>query len=241
MADETEHRTESDPSVSAHLDRFGLLLCVTVVTVVLLSLVDLSERYEQVWARFGALVVTALVSATFLLALRAAGVARRWRLFADVFVGVGLVASILLFVLGAVDSSSIDESRGGAPSLLFVLLAVLAPVAIVRRLLAHRSVTRATLLGAIAAYLLIALAADLVFLAVDSISPTPFFGSPEPTTSFMYFSLITVTTLGYGDLAPVPEVGRLLAATEAIVGQVFLVTFVAMIVGLFVQSRETGR
>jgi voltage-gated potassium channel Kch len=59
----------------------------------------------------------------------------------------------------------------------------------------------------------------------------------ESTTSFMYFSLVTVTTLGYGDLSPVTDWARLLATTEAVIGQVYLVTVVAMLVGLFAQQR----
>ena len=54
----------------------------------------------------------------------------------------------------------------------------------------------------------------------------------------MYFSLTSITTLGYGDLAAVSPAGRLLATTEAVIGQVYLVTFVAMIVGLIVEQRQ---
>jgi hypothetical protein len=54
----------------------------------------------------------------------------------------------------------------------------------------------------------------------------------------MYFSLVTITTLGYGDLAAVEPLGRLLTTIEAVIGQVYLVTFVAMIVGLMVEQRQ---
>jgi hypothetical protein len=49
----------------------------------------------------------------------------------------------------------------------------------------------------------------------------------------MYFSLTTIATLGYGDFVPVTEVGRLAAMSEAVIGQVYLVTFVAMVVSRF--------
>ena len=52
----------------------------------------------------------------------------------------------------------------------------------------------------------------------------------------MYFSLTTITTVGYGDLTAQTHLGRLLANSEAVVGQVYLVTFVAMIVGLRAQA-----
>jgi voltage-gated potassium channel Kch len=52
----------------------------------------------------------------------------------------------------------------------------------------------------------------------------------------MYFSLTTITTVGYGDLTAQTHLGRLLANSEAVIGQVYLVTFVAMIVGLRAQA-----
>jgi hypothetical protein len=62
------------------------------------------------------------------------------------------------------------------------------------------------------------------------------FGSPEPSTSFMYFSLTTLSTTGLGDPAPVSPSASLLTGAEAIIGQVHLVTFVAMIVALYVNN-----
>ncbi|MEZ5349172.1 MAG: potassium channel family protein [Microthrixaceae bacterium] len=48
---------------------------------------------------------------------------------------------------------------------------------------------------------------------------------------FQFFSFVTLTTLGYGDLVPGTEVGQSLSMVEAVLGQVFLVTVVAMAVG----------
>jgi hypothetical protein len=101
--------------------------------------------------------------------------------------------------------------------------------------------SRPWLLGAVSAFLLIATAFDFVFLTVDAYQTTPFFGSEEPTTSFIYYSLVTITTLGYGDLAAATDVGRLASTAEAVVGQVYLVTVVAMIVGLLAQARQAVR
>ena len=69
----------------------------------------------------------------------------------------------------------------------------------------------------------------------------PYFGESQPTTSYMYFSLTTITTTGYGDFTAASEFGRLLAMAEAVTGQVYLVTFVAMLVGLFAANRIAGR
>ena len=110
----------------------------------------------------------------------------------------------------------------------------------VRRLLQHRTVSVGTLQGAIAAYLLIPVAYYYVFQALDARGSDLFFGQPESATSFMYFSLSTITTLGYGDLGATTDLGRLLATSEAVIGQIYLVTFVGMIVGLFAAGRAGG-
>jgi voltage-gated potassium channel Kch len=58
---------------------------------------------------------------------------------------------------------------------------------------------------------------------------SPRFPTPTDRTS-SYFSYITLSTTGYGDLTPEPEVGRMLAVAEVLLGQIYLVTIVALIV-----------
>jgi len=224
---------------SPHVDRFGALLTLTAFTLVTLSLTGLGRPGGGFAGLVGTALTTVIVGATLLLALRASGVARAWRLAADALVGfmvifalVGVVLSLV--IPGASVEVTIDPD-------LWVVLSLLAPVVIVRRLLHHREVTNRTLQGAISAYLLIPVAFQFIFHTVDALLPGGFFGSPKPPTAFMYFSLSTVTTVGYGDLAPASDLGRLLATVEALFGQVFLVTFVALLVGLLGERWRTNR
>ena len=224
---------------SPHVDRFGALLALTAFTIVTLSLTGLGRPGGGLAGLVGTALTSVIVGATLLLALRASGVARAWRLVADVLVGFMVAFALLgvglsLAIPGADVEVTIDPD-------LWVALSLLAPVVVVRRLLQHREVTMRTLQGAISAYLLIPVAFQFVFHTVDALLPGGFFGSPKPSTAFMYFSLTTVTTVGYGDLAPAPDVGRLLAALEALLGQVFLVTFVAMLVGLLAERWRVNR
>ena len=55
-----------------------------------------------------------------------------------------------------------------------------------------------------------------------------------------YFSYVTLTTLGYGDIGPVSPAARALAITEAIVGQLYLVVLVAGLVGMHLSPRRNG-
>jgi hypothetical protein len=222
---------------SAHIDRFGLLLVVTIGAVAVQALVDTRQSLEGPHTGAGALVLTAFVGAAFLLALRASGVAPVWQRIADALVVVGFLAVV---VTVAVDASSTGPSSGlgnASVPLGWSILAVVTPLTVIRRLTRHKRATTQTLFGAISAYLLIALSFNYLFLSIDRLQSTPFFETPEPTTSFMYFSVVTLATLGYGDLSPTTELGRLAAISEAVIGQVFLVTFVAMIVGMLIQAR----
>jgi len=221
---------------SPFLDRFGLLLALTIASIVLLSLTDQSESSSSRLQQSISLVAAALTAAALLIALRSAGLARRWQRPVDALLMVGITATAAIVIAGGY----MAEPGTGAktPPVLALVLAVLAPIVVVRRLLTHRRVRRSTLLGAIAVYLLIPIAFFYIFYTVDLVQPSTFFAQVEPTSSFMYFSLTTVTTVGYGDLVAVGQPGRLMANFEAVIGQVYLVTFVGLLIGLLTQQNR---
>lgn len=162
-------------------------------------------------------------------------------LVADIAIGIGVSATLVIFAVDILTGDGGSRVSSFTPSLAWVILSALAPIVLVRRLMKHRRATLSTLLGAVAAYLLIALTFDFMFLLTDSAIDGAFFGSAEPTTSFMYYSFVTIATLGYGDLTTTSAFGRLLSMFETILGQVYLITFVSMIVGLLVGQRQSER
>lgn len=104
-------------------------------------------------------------------------------------------------------------------------------------------VTADTLAGGITIYLLIAVGWVLAYAAVEYLHPGSFLVSDVPLhelhevrqvryPEFIYFSVVTMTTLGFGDMIPATPPARMLAAAEALVGQIFLTVFVARLVGL---------
>jgi hypothetical protein len=214
-----------------YLDRFGFLLVLTVVSVTVLSLVDLDTPKENLRSEVGWLVVSFAVGFSLLVALRASGVRKRWVRTADVLIGITLVGSVVSALL--VQFSDVAAPPGlGRPSLIWVAIAIVSPIVVLRRVLSQQIVTIETLWGAMSVYLLIAIAFNYVFLEIERFGSIPFFGIQESTSSFMYFSLVTITTLGYGDLSPVSDAARYFATAEAVIGQVFLVTIVARLVSL---------
>ena len=71
----------------------------------------------------------------------------------------------------------------------------------------------------------------------------PFFAQITPparatTIDYSYFSFITITTVGYGDLTAAGNVGRMTASIEAVLGQLYLITVVALVVQNLGQERR---
>ena len=102
-------------------------------------------------------------------------------------------------------------------------------------------VTREMIFAAVVAYLLIALMWSFIYMILENMVPGSF-SFPEQssrmeTMRFEYFSFVTITTLGYGDILPLSDRASALAILEAIVGQIYLVVVVAWLVGMFVSRK----
>ena len=125
--------------------------------------------------------------------------------------------------------------------MLFALL-VISPVAIARRIVMSRRVTLRLLVAAICVYLMIGLLFTFVYLGINGVHPSFFAQGPQKDPSiYLYFSFITMTTVGFGDFTPGSSLPRVLVVFEAMLGQVFLVTAVARLVSLYSsESPEPG-
>jgi voltage-gated potassium channel Kch len=103
-------------------------------------------------------------------------------------------------------------------------------------------VNREVIYAAILLYLLAALLWAFVFTFLELIDPTSFnidLSQPQSyLLVFQYYSFVTITTLGYGDITPVTEVAKAFSVLEAVVGQLYLVVAVAWLVGMHVSSRS---
>ena len=215
-------RGAQPPRTPLMYDRFELVLLFVIITIAVQGLVDVSG---SVVARLFAHAITGL---SLLAAVRASGARRQWRRAVDILVVLVLVASAAsVAVRWGSNQSAVP------PETTWLIAAALTPVLVARRLLQHEVVTLQTIMGAVAAYLQIAVAYAFLYQTIDAYSATDFFGKSTSTTTYMYFSLVTISTVGYGDFVAVTNLGRLASASEAVLGQVFLVTFVALIVSRF--------
>lgn len=206
-------------------DSYGLLLGAIVLTYVAMVFLD-----DTPWGR-------ALEGAAFgvvlLLALHTSRVRGRRFVVAAVVVAVAVATNALQALFG----SAYDPAGIAA-----VVLVILAPAAILARIARHPRVNVESILGVICAYLLIGIAFASVYRLLDRLESAPFFAqlaAPDPV-DFLYFSYIVITTVGFGDLTPATDTGRVLVTIEALVGQIFLVTVLAGLVSSFGRSRLRG-
>ena len=116
-----------------------------------------------------------------------------------------------------------------------------AVIIILQMIARSTDVTRETIFAAVVAYLLIALMWAFFYMILEMVVPGSF-SFPDKniraeTMQFEYFSFITITTLGYGDITPLTNRASALTLLEAIIGQIYLVVLVAWLVGMYVSRK----
>ena len=103
-------------------------------------------------------------------------------------------------------------------------------------------ITKEVIFAAIVVYLLLAVMWTFIYSLLELLQPGSFnFSSSkiqEAKLIFLYYSFVTITTLGYGDITPLTEKATSLAILEAIIGQIYLVVVVAWLVGMHVSRRS---
>jgi len=196
-------------------DSYGLLVVLIIAT---LLAVGLSSR-----SAVGSVIAVVLTAGTMLFALRtsrAPTAVRRLML--------GVAPTLVLATLIAQGGSSTVAGAVGWAANAVLLLGSL--VAVGKRLVAHPRVDGATILGAICVYLLF----GLLFASIYGLTGefgTVFSQIPHPSAiDAVYFSFVTLATIGYGDLTPGGDLLRMIAVLEGLSGQLYLVTVIAVLV-----------
>ena len=202
--------------------RFGVVLLLLLATFVLLMAGSTSK-----WARPACV---ALTGATLLASFVAADVSLRLRRIAALGALVAFIAALSVATLG--------NSGAGASAVLDAALVVLAPIEIAKSVLRRRVFDAQTVLAALCIYVLFAMLWAFIYTAIASWGSAAFFSQTAKPTSadFLYFSFMTQLTVGYGDLTAAGSLGRACAVLQALLGEIYLVTVVAVLV-----SRVTPR
>jgi hypothetical protein len=221
------HRPRQFLQAVSSPDSYGLVLLLILVTYAL------SATITAAWAVSLVLFVQV---ATIWVTLQASQAHHRLRQVTSAILVVSAVVAILnLFIA--------RDVAGGVMAVISGLLYLVAPVIIVRRLVLRQTVDTQTLLGAIAAYLMVGMSFAFAYHALGALQAGPFFGSQGegPFPQYLFFSFTTLTTTGYGNLVPDANPGQTLAVLEMLIGQLFLVTAVARVVSVWQPRQDRGR
>lgn len=221
---------------SPHLDSFGLVLLMTCGLMLLLLFVDIDLKSSLLGLQHG--LVSLFAATTLIYSLRASGVSKRYRMITIALIAAGFLTTFILILGHVFGSMDMGDQNVRLFSIIWVIIAIVTPIATTRRVFMHRTVTMNTLFAAVASYLQIAIAFALTYMVLDAFMDGQLFKQAYQSTLFMYFSLVTITTVGYGDLTATNDIGRAISVLEALVGQIYLVVVIAMLVGLFVVTRD---
>jgi hypothetical protein len=151
---------------------------------------------------------------------------------------ISIVAGLTLIVAdlsaGAAWSPAVTAAfSGGGSALGFAALTWV----VARAVFAPGGVTAQRLQGAIVIYLNLALIFASAYRLIAALDPAAFSNTRGEFGSLLYFSLVTLTTTGYGDITPVDPFARGVASLEAVIGQFYLAITIARLVALQVADQ----
>jgi hypothetical protein len=202
-------------------DTYGTLLILIVVAYAVMAATEDSK-----WSRT---IVGVLFGATLLLALHTSHVRGRVIRFVAVLVGVTVLWSAVL--------AALDKEPFLGAGHVATALVVVTPGVILYRIFRHPVINIETILGAIDAYMLLGISFAAIYRMLDSVDSHFFTQGAASGIQYLYFSFVVITTLGFGDFTPRTDVGRVFVSLEALLGQIFLVTVVAVLVANLGRAR----
>ena len=207
-------------------DDFGIVLLLILATIMVISLGA---------GAIGQFIGVCLSGFTLLFVLHTSS-ARRRTFRAALAVVVFAIAGAAVGLLSG------GEQASTAAGLIGLLLAFAAPFIILRRILSSSTITVRLVLGALAIYLLVGLTYAYLYPLISALTAQPFFvqTATPGAVDYVYFSYVSLTTVGYGDFTAATSVGRMIAVSEALTGQLYLVSAVALLVGNIGRTISRG-
>jgi len=178
-------------------------------------------------------IYSRVILGAILIACMSAVYPHRWLFIVGLVLGVPALGLIVFSPFTAVGSAGLVL---GMATISFVCVVLL------RSIFLSHTVTAASVSASLVVYLLFGVVWWLAYVLAETYAPGSFYGLGngdvlEMRRELFYFSYVTLTTLGYGDIGPVGSGARSLVITQAVVGQLYLVVLVASLVGLFLNQR----
>ncbi len=200
------------------------LLAALILTLVVSPIIDMHGRSLH------RLYLVLLTTVLMVSAVHAASMSRIGRI-----VGIVLAAVWVLLAWFRLFSNTLNATLWSDVALMILLFYVLATL--VGRTVSLKETDFDSLCGAVAAYFLIAAAWAVSYRVIEVVAPGSFSfpgGNLEALGGqLLYFSLTTITTLGYGDITPVSPFARMWSTLEATAGVLYVALLIARLIGLY--------
>ena len=183
---------------------------------------------------FGAGILQVLFTLLLLSGLYAVSDGKRALVVAAGFAGPALVFTWM-------GRFTANTALDGVGALLLAGFLVFTATQILKYIVRARRVTSELVFGAVCVYLMMGIVGALLFAVLDLWSPGSLalpagagsgVGDATQFSAVAYYSFVTLTTLGYGDITPVSRLARSLSTMEAVTGQLYLAVLIARMVGL---------
>ena len=158
-------------------------------------------------------------------------------------VGIAIViVGIVMNIVAAKFPSLLFELASFVLLFVFLLLAIAHTF---KQIALENIISANRLVGAVCVYLLLGFIWAVAYTVLDLLAPGTFL-ELSPTkgqgwdSEWLYFSFVTMTTLGYGDITPVSATGKALAYMQALFGQLYVAILVAGLVSAYISGRQSG-
>ncbi|MAG33953.1 MAG: hypothetical protein CL908_23990 [Deltaproteobacteria bacterium] len=226
------YRDEAEGALGRHS---GLLASLILLLVALPMVQYVAGGGGE--ARFPALLALVLVAAVVV------NSHQRWTFIAGgVIAGASVLGSVYAEINDATTVRLVSDMLG-------LTLLGFTTLIMLNSLLQAMDVSMDTVIGGICVYLLIGLCFAVFFILLNDLEPGSFLrdgeailrsksDSSDHATALLYFSFVTLTTLGYGDTTPSGDMAQMFAVSEAVIGQLYLTILIAKLVGLYVSQRR---
>lgn len=221
------------PPVTSHIeartqrweDRY-----IVAAGLIVLSIITTAAGGDH---RIGRMIFVFIESATLFVILHASGVSPR---------GIKIAAFLMAFAIaGTFVSVTFDRETIG-PAFVGAALALAGPIVIIRRTRLHVVVNLDTIAASLCVYLLSGMFFAYVYGLMDALDGPFFKQGPNASqaVNYVYYSFVTLTTLGYGDYTARTNFGHMLSVAEALFGQLYLVIVVAIVVSNLGRARAAA-
>ena len=208
-------------------ERFLILICLILGTIVL---VPILKRFAALRIFLDIFITAIYISMVYTVSQK------KRHLYLGVLFAMAMLISLWLQYFY---QNNLVFAIGRICGILFFIMVITNILAFIFK---SEDVTIEVIYAAILVYLLMALMWSFVYVLLELINSASFNVAMSSDQGyqmrFIYYSFVTITTLGYGDITPVTELASSFSILEAVVGQLYLVVVVARLVGMHVSSKS---